>query len=243
MNLTEIFRTAFSNGLTGAIDVAVNENDFDERLGFSNEFELIKLSAGIHPLSSASDGKTTWHERFEVIREQARHPDVVAVGESGLDFYRDHVPVRVQKMAFREHLDLASELNKPIIIHNREADRDILELVRGSSCRRGVFHCFSSNRETAEQALELGYYISLAGNLTYRKMGILHEAVRIIPRDRILIETDSPYLAPQHVRSQNNHPGFIGYTLEYLAELRGEDPGELAQSIRDNTQRLFSIES
>ena len=240
MNLKDILDTAFGNGLVGAIEVAVDENDFDKRLDLAETYGRIGLSAGIHPSSSAGDGTMIWRDRFEKIEKQAKRPSVVAIGESGLDFFRDYAPRKVQETAFRDQLALACELDKPIIIHNRNADGRILEIIEESSCRGGVFHCFSSDWETAHRVLDLGYDISLAGNITYKRMGMLHEAARRIPPDRLLIETDSPYLSPQCMRNRGNHPGHIGYTLEFLAEIRKEDPASLAWNTTENARRVFA---
>ena len=234
-----LLSTVFSAGLTGAVEVAVDEKDFDRRLEIAASYPRIHLSAGIHPSSSGIENGN-FQSRFSTIREQITHPSVVAIGETGLDFFRDYVPQDRQEASFRYHLDLAVETGLPVIIHNRAADDRVLALVRESGCRHGVFHCFSSGWETARRALELGFYISFAGNLTYKKTEEIREAASKIPSDRVLVETDAPYLSPQPVRGRTNHPGHIGYTLETLAEIRRDDIEKLAAITVENSIALFS---
>ena len=235
-----LLSTAFLSGLCGAVEVAVDEHHFDRRLEITKLYPQLHLSAGIHPSSSGVENGNL-KSRFTMVREQATHPRVVAIGETGLDFFRDYAPEDRQEEAFRYHLELAVETGLPVIIHNRAADDRVLAILRESGCRCGVFHCFSSGRQTAVQALELGFHVSFAGNLTYRKAEEIREAAAIIPSDRLLVETDAPYLSPQPVRGRMNHPGHIGYTLETLAEIRHDDPEELAKIMVANSLKLFGI--
>lgn len=230
--------TAFGTNLVGAVEVAVDELHFVKRLELAGSFPGLLLSAGIHPSSSESES-SSWEERFALIRMQAASPLVVAIGETGLDFFRDYAPKKLQEKAFRDHLALAAETGLPVIIHNRSADERVLQLVSESSCRKGVFHCFSSDKDTAKKALDLGFNVSFAGNLTYKNTELIREAAAMVPADRILIETDSPYLSPQLVRGRSNHPGHLGYTLETLAEIRNEDAEGLAERTVANARDLF----
>lgn len=231
-------KEAFETNLVGAIEVAVDELQFVRRLELAGSFPEIQLSAGIHPSASGPE-HGGWEERFALIRTQAASPLVVAIGETGLDFFRDNSPKEVQEKAFRDHLALAAETGLPVIIHNRSADERVLQLVSESSCRKGVFHCFSSDKDTAKKALDLGFNISFAGNLTYKNTELIREAAAMVPADRILIETDSPYLSPQLVRGRSNHPGHLGFTLETLAEIRQEDAESLAERTVANARDLF----
>lgn len=234
----EVLGEAFQTNLIGAVEVAVDELHFVKRLELAGSFPGLLLSAGIHPSASGSE-TTIWNERFAMIRWQAASPLVAAIGETGLDYFRDYAPRETQERAFRDHLELAAETNLPVIIHNRSADESIIRLVRESSCRKGVFHCFSSDLDTAKKALDMGFHVSFAGNLTYKKTEMIREAAAEIPSDRILIETDSPYLSPQAVRGRSNHPGHLGYTLETLAEIRKEEPERLAERTVMNARKLF----
>jgi len=259
-DLDDMLSTAFNDNLVGALDVAMDEKLFSWRCELANRFARLYLSAGIHPSSvnrittaarprrrnaanptAESVNQADWDSRFEEIRGQCTHPAVVAIGETGLDFYRDYGPRDLQELAFRYHLELTGETGLPVIVHNRDADERVLAIIGSTACRRGVFHCFSSNWKTAEAALNLGFHISFAGNLSYKNADEIRTAALRIPRDRLLIETDSPYLSPAPMRGRTNHPGHIGYTLKTLAELRGEDIETLANSLVENSLALFGL--
>ncbi len=234
-----LLQKAFEQNLEGAMEVAIDEHCFQERLQTAAQYSRLRLSAGIHPSSTHPD-RGNWNERFALIKEQSTHPLVKAIGETGLDFYREHSPREAQIQAFADHLELAAASNLPIIIHCRNAAEEVLESIKNSNCRHGIFHCFSEGPEVAEKALELGFHISFAGNITYKNTEQLARAARIVPQERILVETDAPYLAPQPVRGRPNHPGYIGYTLEALAKIRNEEPAQLAEITLANTRKLFS---
>jgi TatD DNase family protein len=231
---------AFSTNLRAAVEVAVDELNFEKRLDITDLHPMIFLSAGIHPSSTISENGS-WKKRFDIVRKQVLHASVVAIGETGLDFFRDYAPQTLQEDAFRDHLQLAAETGLPVIIHNRSADERVMEMVEESQCRSGIFHCFSSNWDVAKKALDLGFHISFAGNLSYKKTEVIREAAARVPSDRLLLETDSPYLSPQAVRGLPNHPGHIGYTLETLAEIRKENPEELSVTVVRNAFELFRI--
>ena len=192
----------------------------------------VDVAAGIHP-HQAADG--------EPLDELASLADgrVVAIGEIGLDFYRDYAPHDDQRRVFREQLELAGELGKPVIVHCRAAEEETAQFLAGFG-GTVVLHCFSSPA-LLSVALERGYYVSFAGNVTYPKAPELREAARAVPADRILAETDCPYLAPQPVRGKRNEPAYVVHTVASLAETRGEDPGELAQRIDDNARAALGL--
>jgi len=238
LDIKTLLSDLFGSGLAGAMEVAVDEYNFEERLKLSELFPGLRFSAGIHP-SSTSTEHEKWKQRFQIICSQVEHPLVKAIGETGLDFYRDYAPVERQVAAFRDHLNLSAETGLPIIIHSRSADAQVLEIIRASGCRHGIFHCFSSGWDVASQALDLGFHISFAGNITYKNTENIRQAALRIPRNRLLIETDSPYLSPQRVRGRTNHPGHIGYTLAFLAKLRDEKIEEIASYTLENSKQLF----
>jgi TatD DNase family protein len=192
----------------------------------------VDVAAGIHP-HQAADG-----ESLDDVLSLA-DGRVVAIGEIGLDFYRDYAPRDDQRRVFREQLELAGELGKPVIVHCRAAEDETARLL-ASFGGTVVLHCFSSPA-LLPVALDRGYYVSFAGNVTYPKAPELREAARAVPADRILAETDSPYLAPQPVRGKRNEPAYVVHTVASLAETRGEDPGELAQHIDDNAGAAFGL--
>jgi TatD DNase family protein len=201
-------------------------------LGIAEGAPGVAVAAGIHP-HQAADGESL--DELTALAEGR----LVAVGEIGLDFYRDYAPHEDQRRVFRQQLELAAKLGKPVIVHCRAAEDETAEMLAdfGGTV---VLHCFSSPA-LLPVALERGYYVSFAGNVTYPKAPELREAAQAIPVDRILAETDCPYLAPQPVRGKRNEPAYVVHTLESLAETRSEDPSELGQRIDENASAAFQL--
>ena len=197
--------------------------------------EGVYAALGIHPHQAGGDEA----RRLDELRGLLSNERAVAVGETGLDFYRDYAPRERQRRVFDEQLELAAELGKPVVVHTRDADRDTaaaLAAFEGTV----VLHCFSAP-DLLPAALERGYFVSFAGNVTYPKAEKLREAARRVPRERLLVETDSPYLAPQPRRGRPNEPANVLHTLAALAEARGEDADELAAQIDANADAAFSL--
>jgi TatD DNase family protein len=189
---------------------------------------------GIHPHEAASEGG-----RLEELEPLLRHPKAVAVGETGLDFYRDLSPRDRQRMVFEAELTLADDLGKPVVVHTRAADADTMDVLAGFG-GTVVMHCFSS-AALLPIALERGYFVSFAGNLTYPNASELRLAATQVPAERLLAETDSPYLAPQPVRGRTNEPAHVLHTLAGLAAARGEDPADLEAQIDANATAAFGL--
>jgi len=166
---------------------------------------------------------------YRVLRDLAANAKVVAIGETGLDYHYDHSPRDVQKRVFEQHLALAGETGLPVVIHSREADSDTLQIVRASGIANGVFHCFSGDREMAEQVMAMGFYISFAGPVTFRKATELHEIARLVPDDYLLIETDAPYLTPEPFRGKRNNPRTLFIQRRGLLSLRGISLQDIAR--------------
>jgi TatD DNase family protein len=196
---------------------------------------------GVHPHDAADCDDA----RMAAISELARSPRVVAIGETGLDFHYMHSAADAQEESLRRHLELARLLGKPVMIHCREAERRVFEIVRetGMPPAGGMIHCFTGDARAARDFVDLGFYVSFSGILTFRKSAALREAAAIVPDDRLLIETDAPYLAPEPYRGKRNEPAFVRRTFEALASLRGAAPAMLAAEIRDNAARLFRWQS
>ena len=190
---------------------------------------------GIHPHNAGGEDA----ERLDELRELLSSERALAVGETGLDHFRDYAPRDAQQRLFEAQLALADELGKPVVIHTRAADDDTLALLAGFP-GTVILHCFSSTA-LLEPALERGWYVSFAGNVTYPKAPELRAAARLVPTERLLAETDSPYLAPQPVRGSRNEPAFVMHTLAALAQARGEDQGELARRIDANADAAFGL--
>jgi TatD DNase family protein len=199
----------------------------------------VLAAVGVHP----HDAKDCDSARIAQLRELARAPKVVAIGESGLDFHYMHSPAAAQEESLRRHLELAAEMHKPIVIHCRDAEQRLVEIVReiGLPPRGGVIHCFTGDEAAAREFLALGFYISFSGILTFKNAAPIREAARIVPDDRVLVETDAPYLAPEPYRGHRNEPCYVVRTLEILAKLRDVDTAALASQIMANSARIFSV--
>jgi TatD DNase family protein len=197
----------------------------------------IWCTAGIHPHEAAKDGAGV-----EELTRLARHPKVVGLGETGLDYYYGHSPREAQMECFRAHVRIAAATGLPLVVHTRDAEPDTAAVLKEAAENgvAGVLHCFSSSRQLAEIALELGFYISISGIVTFKNAEDLRQTVRAIPLDRLLVETDAPYLAPAPFRGRPNEPALLVHTAQKVAELKGLELGTLARATTDNFFRLFA---
>ncbi len=230
-----IVRRARSAGVDRILTVGTTPEGCLEAIRHAEKHEEVWAILGIHPHEAGDADENAVHQVHDLLG----HERAVAVGETGLDFYRDYAPREAQRRLFVQHLAAAAELGKPVVIHTRAAEDETmnaLESFRGSV----VMHCFSSPSLLAP-ALERGYYVSFAGNLTYPKAQELRLAAAAVPADRLLVETDSPYLAPQSRRGRPNEPAYVVHTLTALAEARGDDPKQLEAQIDANARTVFSL--
>jgi TatD DNase family protein len=225
----EVLARARAAGVTRVIDVATTVAAGREVLARAEREVGVYACLGVHPHESAGDG-------LDGLRELLAHPKAVAVGETGLDYFRDYAPHDAQQRVFDAQLALARELGKPVVIHTRAADDDTRARLLAHD-GQVVLHCFSSP-DLLDAALEHGWYVSFAGNVTYKNAYDLRDAARRVPADRLLAETDSPYLAPQAVRGQRNEPAYVAHTYAFLSELRGED---VRAQIEANAEAVFGI--
>jgi TatD DNase family protein len=223
--------------------VAIDRGSAQAVIDLARRHSMIDAAVGIHPNSAAEAAPGDW----ERIVELAADGTVVAIGETGIDRYRDHSPLDVQRDYFARHLELARRVDKPVIVHCRDAEDDVLDALRHASeagAVRGVLHAFSGDEAFARACLELGLYISFAGMVSYtnRKFRPLRDVARTIPDDRLLIETDSPFLVPHPLRGRQrrNEPSLIRHTAASLAELRGVSVERLIAQTTENARRLFS---
>lgn len=226
-------------GVGHMLTIGTKITQFPNVLAMAERFENVSCSVGIHPHEAAVEPEMD----AEKLTALARHPKVVAFGETGLDFYYEHSPRLEQDRSFRAHIAAARETGLPVIVHTRDADAEtgaILADEIGKGPFTGVIHCFSSGRGLAEKALELGFYISLSGIVTFKKADALREVVKIVPLDRILVETDSPYLAPVPHRGKTNEPAFVTHTATTVAEIKGVSRDDLARQTTENFFRLFA---
>ena len=212
--------------------------DLEAGLRLAREHEFIYATVGVHPHDAA---KTT-PETFVRLAELAREPKVLGIGEIGLDYHYDFSPRDVQRRVFAQQLELAAEARKPIVIHTREAWDDTMALIREHGLPfGGIMHCFTGGTKEAREALELGFHLSFGGILTFPKADDVRQAAALTPEDRLLIETDSPYLAPVPHRGKRNEPAFLAETAQRLAELRGTPPEHIARVTTGNFERLFRL--
>jgi TatD DNase family protein len=236
----EVVARAESAGIVRIVTIGTTADTSRRSVAIAGQFPSVFAAVGIQPNYAAQAKAGDW----EVIEGLASEPRVVAIGETGLDRYWDYAPFDVQIDYFQRHIALAQKLNKPFVVHCREADADIVAQLRDAAGRgplRGVMHSFTGSLETARTCLDLGLYLSLAGMLTYKKSQGLRDLVKELPLERILVETDSPYLAPQPMRGKRNEPAFVRVTANALAELAGISQDEFARQTTANACRLFNL--
>ena len=232
----DVIKRAADAGVT-MITVGVDLASSRAAAALAAQHDGIYAAVGLHPHEAATLSPTVIDE----LRRLCLHPRVVAIGETGLDWYRNLAPRQAQLDAFAAHLALAAELDLPVIVHNREADDDVLQLLRSASGVRGVMHAYSSDMATAQQAVELGLYVSFGGPLTYKNADETRRVAAGLPLERMLIETDCPYLPPVPWRGQRNEPAFLSLIAEALAGARHLDSQQVAQATTRNAQALFSL--
>lgn len=234
-----VLERAGAAGVGVLVTISTRLSRFDALLALAGIRDNLFCSVGIHPHHVAEEERAT----PERLMELARHPKVVGIGETGLDYYYDRSPREMQKASFRAHIAAARATGLPIIVHSRDADDEMAEILAeemAAGTFSGVLHCFSSGRALAETALDLGLYISLSGIVTFRNAGSLRAIIRDLPLDRLLVETDAPYLAPVPMRGKRNEPAFVAHTAAAVAELKGVDAAALAKATTANFFRLFA---
>jgi TatD DNase family protein len=233
-----VLERAAAAGLTAIITVGTTLPDCEKAVALARQYPPVYAAVGIHPHEVKGIDAST----YDMLRFLSREKKVVAIGEIGLDFFYDLSPRDVQLRRFKEQLDLAEELNMPVIIHDRDAHAETLGILRPRKGRlRGALHCFSGDAAMARECIALGFHLSVAGPVTYRKADQLREVARGIPPERLLIETDAPYLSPQPHRGKRNEPAYVVETARRLAEIRGMQAGELGRLTAANACRLFGI--
>ncbi|MFJ3046582.1 TatD family hydrolase [Herbaspirillum chlorophenolicum] len=240
--LPEILEKMAENKVSHALCVSVDLPDFPQVLALAEKYPNIYASVGVHP-----DYEDTPEPDVEQLVKLADHPRIVAIGETGLDYYRLQGDLEWQRERFRTHIRASRATGKPLIIHTRSASEDTIRIMReeGASPQAGgaagVMHCFTESQEVADAAIELGFYISFSGIVTFKSAKDLQQVARTIPLERMLIETDSPYLAPVPFRGKTNEPGYVRHVGEFIADLRGISAAEVARQTSDNFFKLFGI--
>jgi TatD DNase family protein len=241
-DLGDVLQRAKAAGVESILAVGVSAASSAATIELASRHPGVHAAVGIHPNYAAQAQEGDWDR----IVELARSPGVVALGETGLDRHWDYTPFEVQQDYFDRHLRLSQQTGLPVVIHTRECDEDVLAMLREAAVRgplRGIMHSFSGSPATAAECLELGLHVSFSGMVTYKKNEALRDVARSVPRDRLLIETDSPYLSPEPVRSiRRNEPAHVAHTAARLAAARGEDVEALARQTTANARRLFGLD-
>lgn len=236
-DLPQVLQQMQTNQVSHALCVSINLPDWPGLIEMVEAHECLSASVGVHP-----DYQDTPEPSVDQLVEMAQHPKVVAIGETGLDYYRLSEPLDWQRERFRVHIRAAVQAQLPLIIHTRAASADTIRLMQEEGAERcgGVMHCFTESWEVAQQALALGFYISMSGIVSFKNAVEIQEVACKVPLDRLLIETDSPYLAPVPFRGKRNDPSKVMHVAEKIAELRGVSVEEIATATRENFYRLFS---
>ena len=235
----DVIARAHAAGVTHMVTISTRVNQLDRLLAIAEAHDHIYCSVGTHPHNAADEPDVT----TERLVELTQHPKIVAIGEAGLDYHYDNSPRVAQATGFRRHIAAARETGLPLVIHARDADDDIAAILREESAKGAfpaILHCFSSGRALAMTGIELGHYVSFSGIITFKKTDELKSIAAEVPADRLLVETDAPFLAPTPHRGSRNEPAYVVETVNVLGEVRGEGAEEIARQTSENFFRLFT---
>lgn len=238
MDRDEVIARALENGVTGMINAGSCMASSARSVALAQQYDSIYAAVGIHP----HDAKAAQEQDYEQLAAWSQLHKVVGIGEIGLDYYYDFSPRDLQRTVFVRQIDVARQMDMPFIIHDRDAHGDILEVLRKEAKGlKGVLHCFSGSLEMAKEVIKMGFYISIAGPVTFKNAAKLPEIVASVPLERLLVETDCPYLTPHPHRGKRNEPAYVKLVAEQVASLRGMDFSDLAKATSENVKRLFNI--
>ncbi|HHY59320.1 MAG TPA: TatD family hydrolase [Clostridia bacterium] len=240
-DVDQVIANAKAAGVVAMANVGYDLESSRQAVAMAQEEPCLYAVVGIHP----HDAKLCTPEALRELEELARQPKVVAIGEIGLDYYRNLSPKEVQKEAFRQQIRLAQKLNKPIVVHDRDAHGDTIQILKEEkvSAIGGVLHCYSGSWEMAREAMKMGLFISLAGPVTFHNARRLQDIAKLMPLDYLLIETDCPYLAPEPYRGKRNEPAYVVKVAEMIAAVKRKSLEEIAQVTTANARRIFGIPS
>ncbi|MCD1261904.1 TatD family hydrolase [Paenibacillus athensensis] len=235
----EVIRRALEAGVTRIVNIGFNRETIPTTLALAERYEFIYAVVGWHP----QDAKDMTADDLRWIEELSRHEKVVALGEMGLDYYWDTSPKDVQQRVFREQIALARKVGKPIVIHNRDAHHDVVQILREEQAAEvgGIMHCFSGSWETAKQCLDMNFYISFGGPVTFKNAKQPKEVLAQVPLDRLLLETDAPFLTPHPYRGKRNETGFVRLVAETAADIHGLPLEEIAAITTRNANRVYGL--
>jgi TatD DNase family protein len=238
-DLDQVIRNIYDN-MALVVNIGCNLEDCPRTVALAEQYDKVYAAVGLHP----EDVKTYTPEGWDMICRLAEHPKVVGIGETGLDYYWDTSTKDAQKVLFEQHIDLAKQLHKPLVIHDREAHGDTLEILKRTNAKEvgGILHAFSGSVEMAMEVIKLGFYIGLGGPVTFKNARKAVEVAQAIPLEYLVIETDCPYMAPVPFRGKRNEPMLVQHTATKIAELRGISVEELIEATYQNGKRIYGIE-
>ncbi len=232
-----VIKRADKEGVKKLIVVGCDIKSSRKAIDLAENYENVFAAVGLHP----QDSKKLTGQMWEELRKLARHEKVVAIGETGLDYFKEYSPKDVQQRVYKKHIKLAMELDKPLIVHNREADEDALDILQELGAKNVVFHCFSSDVSFARKVWMAGYMTSFTGNVTYPKAQNLRDVIEECPLDAMMVETDCPYLAPQKHRGGTNEPSYVVEVAKQIAHTKGKPLSEIEEVTTKNAQEFFGV--
>jgi TatD DNase family protein len=238
-DLEEVLQRARASGVDTIFTVGTEQKDWGRALEIANTHAWIYAILGVHPHNAKEIDDRT----YATLRKICQGEKVRAIGEIGLDFFRNHSPRDVQLKRFREQVGLARELKLPIVIHDRDAHEETMEVLRSERAKDcgGIIHCFSGDLDMARECMDMGFYISIPGSITYKNAESFQKIVRELPLDSLLVETDAPFLTPVPLRGKRNEPGYVRYTVEKMAEIKKIPFEKVAEATTDNALRVFRL--
>jgi TatD DNase family protein len=238
-DLQEVIDRALDEGISNIVVVGFDRPTIEKAMELTEKYDFIYASVGWHPV----DAIDMTEDDLQWIEELSSHPKVVALGEMGLDYYWDKSPKDIQQEVFRKQIRLAKKVKIPIVIHNRDATADIVEILKeeGAGEVGGIMHCFSGSPEIAKECVDMNFFISLGGPVTFKNAKKPKEVADVIPLEKLLIETDCPYLTPHPFRGKRNEPSYVKLVAEQIAEIKGLSVEEVAQATTENAKKLFGI--
>ncbi len=238
-DLTEVLQRAKVSGVEYIFTVGTGKNDWERTLEIAQANSMVYAILGIHP----HHAKEIDEQTYPILKKLCQNGKVKALGEIGLDFFRNLSPRETQLRGFREQIDLAKELNLPIVIHDREAHQETLEILKSEGAKEcgGIIHCFSGDYEMAKDCIDMGFYISIPGSITFKNAEKLREVVNKLPLNSLLVETDAPFLTPEPFRGKRNEPSYITYTARKIAEIKKVSFEKVAEMTFENTLKVYRL--
>ncbi|MBN1464962.1 TatD family hydrolase [candidate division KSB1 bacterium] len=236
----DVIRRALDADVMAMVTIGIDYKSSLKAIEIAEDYANVFAAVGVHP----HDAKDMTDEQFEAIAAMLSHPKVVAIGEVGLDYHYDYSPRDLQRRIFRQFLDLSLTAQMPLIIHTRESDEDVLELIQARAKKgwRGVFHCFAGDARMAHKVIELGFLLSFTGNITFKNSNTLH-VMAAMPLDKLMVETDSPFMAPAPFRGKRNEPAYVRVVAQKIAEVKEAPLAQVAQLTTQNALTLFGLHS